>query len=280
MKLWVAAALVAAAGWTQAQAAAESKTEARTEAKAPEKSNPAKMTVDDIRACMAQNLVERGSLRDLDVKATDREGKTHTLKMRLFWKPDKSGAARMNLRVLEPDDLKGSSYLLLERKDAEEIFFYLPANKTVLKVTGNETARPLWGTDFSYSEIKQVQGLLVSGATKRIADATVADRLTFVLETATKMETTGYKKVVSYVDQASCTLLKSEFFAKADKPRKVLEADVSTLIQVDTYWLVLGYAMRNKQEGTHTDLKLSDLFLLESKSEKLFDPERFFQSDE
>lgn len=271
-KLAVVLALVGAAGWAQAQT--------KPEAKPPEKSDPAKMDVEDIRACVRGNLVERGSLRDLTVTATDAEGQSHELKMKLFWKPAKNGLARMNLRVLEPKDLHGSSYLLLEREKGEDVYFFLPANKTVLKVTGNEMARPLWGTDFSYTEIRQVQGLLLGGATKRKADAAVGDRPAFVLETATKMETTGYKKVVSTIDQASCTLLKSEFFAKGDKPRKVLEADVSTLTHVDTYWLVLGYDMRNPVEGSHTRLSLSDLFLLESKSERLFEPDQFFQVGE
>ncbi len=258
-------------------------TKAAVAAAPVQKSDPKKMKVDDIRACMRGNLVDRGSLRDLIVKATDREGGTHEIKMKLFWKPGKDALARMNLRVLEPKDLRGSSYLLLEREKGEEVYFFLPANKTVLKVTGNEMTRPLWGTDFSYTEIKQVQGLLLDGTTKRIADATVEDRQTFVLETATKAESTGYKKVLSYVDQASCTLLKSEFFAKGSKgskPRKVLKADLSTLMQVDTYWLVLGYTMTNLAEGTHTDLTMGDLYLLESKGERAFDPEQFFQAAE
>jgi hypothetical protein len=243
-----------------------------------EKSDPAKMSVDDIRACMRGNFVNRGSLRELNVKSTDREGATHQIRMKLFWKPAKDGKARMNLRVLEPKDLHGSSYLLLEREKGEDVFFFLPANKTVLKVTGNEMARPLWGTDFSYTEIRQVQGLLLDGATKRLPDAPVSDRQSFVLETATKSESTGYKKVLSYVDQASCALIKSEFFAKGDKPRKVLEADLTQLMQVDTYWLVLGYKMTNLVEGSHTDLTMGDITLLESKSDKLFDPDQFYQA--
>lgn len=271
----VATALLAFAAGVQAEPA---KKEAKAaEAKPAQKTDPATMTVDDIRACMRDNLVDRGSLRELNVKATDREGQTHDIKMKLFWKPGKDGLARMNLRVLEPKDLHGSSYLLLEHPKGEDVFFFLPANHTVLKVTGNEMTRPLWGTDFSYTEIKQVQGLLLDGMTKRIGDANVGDHPAFVLETATRQETTGYKKVVSYVDQASCTLVKSEFFAKGSKPKKVLEADLSTLMKVDTYWLVLGYKMTNTAEGSHTDLTLGDLFLMEKNTEKMFDPDQFYQ---
>ena len=280
MKSWsvklsiLAAGLMTAASWAAGPAKAEKALAA------PEQSDPAKMAADDIRTCLRSNFVRRGSLRDLQLKATDRDGQAHELKMKLFWKPAKSGLARMNLRVLEPKELHGSSYLLLERDKGQDVYFFLPANQTVLKVTGNEMARPLWGTDFSYSEIKQVQGLLEEGATKRLGDAIVSERPSFVLETTTKAETTGYRKVLSYIDQASCTLLKSEFFGKGEQPRKVLVADVSTLTKIDTYWLVLGYSMRNIAEGSHTELSMSDLYLLESKSEKLFDPERFYQFDE
>jgi hypothetical protein len=150
----------------------------------------------------------------------------------------------------------------------------------VLKVTGNEMTRPLWGTDFSYTEIKQVQGLLLDGTTRRIADGTVEGRPSFVLETATRQDATGYRKVVSYVDQASCTLTKSEFYAKAAKPKKVLEADLSTLTKVDIYWIVLGYKMTNLAEGSHTDLTMGDVYLLEKNSEKMFDPDQFYQAAE
>ena len=272
-RICIVTALAALAAGAQAEPAKKAKVpEARVQ-----KTDPEKMTVDDIRTCMRENLVNAGSLRELELKATDREGSSHEIKMKLFWKPGKDGLARMNLRVLEPADLHGSSYLLLEKPKGEEVFFFLPANHTVLKVTGNEMTRPLWGTDFSYTEIKQVQGLLLDGSTKRITDANVRDRPSFVLETATRQEVTGYKKVVSYVDQASCTLVESEFFAKGDKPKKVLEADLSTLMKVDAYWLVLGYKMSNMIEGSHTDLMLGDIYLMEKNTEKMFDPEQFYQ---
>jgi hypothetical protein len=276
-RVLVAIAMLALLGAAQAEPA---KREPKAVQVNPVKNDPKTMTVDDIRGCMRDNLVDRGSLRELNVKATDREGQSHQIKMKLFWKPGKNGLARMNLRVLEPADLHGSSYLLLEQPKGEEVFFFLPANHTVLKVTGNEMTRPLWGTDFSYTEIKQVQGLLLDGMTKRVADANVSDKPSFVLETATRQEVTGYKKVVSYVDQASCTLVKSEFYAKGHKPKKVLEADLSSLTKVDIYWLVLGYKMTNLAEGTHTDLTMGDLFLLEKNTEKMFDPEQFYQAAE
>lgn len=240
----------------------------------------ATMTVQDVRACMAKNLVSRGALRDLALGVYDKEGKVRDLRLRLFWKPSKTGGMRVNLRLLEPPAMAGSAYLLLQQGMAEEVYFALPGADHALRVTGQNMSEPLWGTDFSYGEIKQVLGLLVLGDTQRLPDAKVGDRAAYVLSTETKLEDTGYRKVESYVDQASCVLVKSEFFAKGESPRKVLDADVSTLIQADKYWTVLGYTMSDLTRGTHTQLTLTDLSFDERMSEKLFDPKRFAETSQ
>jgi hypothetical protein len=237
-------------------------------------------TANDIRACMAQNLVARGALRDLTLGVFDKEGKVRDLRLRLFWKPSKSGGMRVNLRLLQPPAMAGSSYLLLQEGRNEEVYFALPGADRALRVTGQNMSEPLWGTDFSYGEIKEVLGLIYLGDTERQQDAKVGDRPAYVLSTETMFEQSGYTKVVSYVDQASCVLVKSEFFAKGDKPRKVLEADLSTLLQADKYWTVLGYTMNDLSKGTHTQLTLSDLSFDERLSEKLFDAKKFFDAKE
>src|SRR2546423_14304477 len=75
----------------------------------------------DIRACMAKNLVARGALRDLALGIYDKEGKVRELRLRLFWKPSKSGGMRVNLRLLDPPAMAGSSYLLLQEGRDEDV---------------------------------------------------------------------------------------------------------------------------------------------------------------
>lgn len=234
-------------------------------------------SVKDVQACMAKNLVTRGALRDLNLEVFDKEGHVRSLRMKLFWKPGKGGGTRVNLRVLEPAAMMGSSYLLVQQGLTEEVYFYLPGADRSLRITGQNMSEPLWGTDFSYGEIKQVLGLLAVGETRRLDDVEVSGRPTHVLETLTKVEETGYQKVVSYVDRKACVLLKSEFFAKGDKPRKVLDADLGTLLQADKYWTVLGYTMADNVRGTKTRLNLTDLSFDERLPERLFEPGKFFE---
>jgi len=233
-------------------------------------------SVKEINACMEANLVKRGALRDLQLGMYDKEGKVRDMKVRLYWKPSKSGGSRVHLRIVEPVAMVGSAYLMVQEGRQEEVYFYLPGADRALRITGQNMSEPLWGTDFSYGEIKQVMGLLVTGDTVRGTDATVGGRGTYVLETATSAAETGYRKVVSYVDQATCVLLKSEFIATGDKPRKVLEGDVTSMLQADKYWAMLSYKMTDMNRNTHTMLALSDLSIDERLSEKLFSPKEFY----
>jgi hypothetical protein len=257
-----AALLLAAAG-----AASESEPAA--------KRNPAQMDVAAITACMRANVVERGSVREIGLEAVDRAGNARTLRMKLFWKPAKDGAAaRTLLRVVEPADSAGASYLAITRPEGDEVYVFVPALGRVQRVKGDQDGS-MFGTDFTWSEVKQVQGLTEIGRTRRLADAKVRERASFVLETAGDTEPGGTSRIRSYVDQATCTLLRSEFFRGSDEPYKVLEAELSTLVSIDPWWLILGYSMENRRTGTTTRLEFSDVYLRETLPEELFDPASF-----
>lgn len=235
-----------------------------------------KWTVAQINDCAGNNMVNKGALRDLTVVPTDREGKVRTLKMRFFWKPTPRGEPRVSLRLVEPTTIAGSAYLMTVSGSQEDVHFYFPGADRALKITGKNMSEPMWGTDVSYGEIKQVLGLVSTGKAKRLADTNLAGRDAFVLETSGG-DTIGYARVISYIDQDACVLLKTDFYEKGDSPRKTLTADFSTILSADKYWLVLGYTMSDLREGTKTVLTLSDFSIQERLPERLFDAKRFFE---
>src|SRR5688572_5064584 len=116
-------------------------------AETTEKPKAAPGSVPEIRACMADNLVKRGALRDLQLGVYDKEGQVRELRMRLYWKPSKTGGSRMHLRVVEPAAMIGSSYLLLQEGPSEEVYFHLQGADRALRITGQNMSEPLWGTD-------------------------------------------------------------------------------------------------------------------------------------
>ncbi len=234
-------------------------------------------TIDDIQACMRVNVYDRGSLRDFQIKAKDREGRSNTVKIKVFWKPAKTNNdVRITLQVIEPETLAGTAYLLTRNADKEQLYLYLSAIRKVKSIVGSEMTQKLWGSDFTFADVKQVQGLMLDGSVQRLADQKISERPVYVLETSTRKEQTGYRMVRSYVDQESCVLLKSELFSEGNDPHKVMEADISTLLNIDPWWLIQSYRMTDYRAGTHTDLALSEFFIQERLPESLFTPEGFY----
>ena len=250
-------------------------------AQSAEVADPASRSIEDIAACMRVNVFDRGAVRDFQIKTTDREGKSKTLKFKVFWKPDKdSDNVRITMQVMQPNKLAGTAYLLIREGQEEELYLYLPALDKVRRVVGGEMFQKLWGSDLTFTDIKQIQGLLLDGNVRQRTGQQVAGRPVHVLETSTEMEQTGYSLVRSYVDQESCMLLKAELFADGKDPHKVLEADISTLMEIEPWWVVLGYRMTDNRAGTHTQIMLSDIYIEERLPKALFTPDGFYINED
>jgi hypothetical protein len=156
--------------------------------------------------------------------------------MKVFWKPTKEVADRqLTLQVTAPRELAGSACLVRSAEKGDEVYLYAPIIGRVQRIADVDGSRSLWGTDVTYAEIQQIHGAFSQGESWRVADQSLFDRAAFVVETDTDVAATGHDKVISYVDQSTCVLFKSELYGKTGKIIKVLTADLKTLLQVDPW---------------------------------------------
>jgi hypothetical protein len=240
--------------------------------------DPASMSIADINSCMKQNSVSGSSVRDITLDSVDKEGVAKVVKIRGYFSPAADGSARVNLRVVEPPVLSGSAYLVLQKKPEDQVYLYLAFLKSVTAIKPSEMTNPLWGTGVSYVELKQVQGLLESGNSTRQADAAIGGRPVYNISTATDFDSIGYRRVVSYVDQATCLLLKAEFYVKGNDPLKILDADVSTISASGPPHSVTRMLLRNPRENSHTTMTLGPLAPINGLSDALFDASSFYSA--
>jgi hypothetical protein len=215
---------------------------------------------EEIRACMARNLPERTTRQKLELESRDRAGGARTLGVRLFWKRSVSGQPRVLLRVDSPPDLKGAGYVLIDREGAEEMYMYLPAVQKVRRITSQMASSQLWGTDFSYEDVKQLQGIVRGGADERLPDAEVEGRPVRMLALRPAAESgSGYRRIVWYVDPETCVALRTEFFEAGDAPRKVLAAKPASVTRRDGRWLAHELSMSDDRSGTTTTLRVLEV---------------------
>jgi hypothetical protein len=235
----------------------------------------AEETAQSVVECMRTNLPPSLRVQDFEMVSTDRAGGSRRLGGKLYAKAE-DGLLRLTLRVLDPPDLYGSAYLLRETPGnvEDQIYLQLPKD-TPRRITGGQASQSLFGTDFSYADVKQMQNTFSGGEGKLEAPAEVDKRPVHVLlQKAQPAKGVPYSQTRVWVDQKTCVVLKAEFF-EGDKPRKRLTAPASALTQADKHWYASEMEMRDLKEETHTVLKVKVQPSEKDLSQHYFSPNTF-----
>jgi hypothetical protein len=183
-------------------------------------------TAKEIEDCVRTNLPETSSEQRVLFKARDRVGGIKESRATIAWKKFPNGFHRLLLRVSDPPKLRKTGVLLIEKEDTTDRFIYLPALRRVKRITKETLSGPLLGTDFTYEQLERIQGVSVERPSTRLEDGEVKGRPVYVTETrAAEDDTSGYDRVVEFVDRETCVVLRTEFYERGDRLRKVLTVD-------------------------------------------------------
>ncbi len=235
-------------------------------------------TAEQIRECTRANFPTETSVQTLELQAFDRNGGKRVLKSKLFWKRTPDGFSRAMIQVSAPADLSGSSYLVLERAELDDMYIYLPNVRKARRIVGQTSGKPLWNTDFSYEDIKQMQGMSKAGALKRLPDVELNGRKAYVLEIQPDAaRQSAYEVIVAQLDQATCTPLQVEFFEPGKILRKRLTGNPGTLLNQNGRWVVRDLEMRDLRDTTYTTVHIDKIEYNEKLAEMVFNPLRFYQ---
>ena len=217
-------------------------------------------TAEEIDACYRDNFPKQSSVQVVSMKAVDRIGATTESRSKMYWKKFDDGFARVMMRFEKPADLRGAGLLMVEKKDRNDMFIYLPVLRRVKRITSRMTSGSMFGTDFSYEEFERMQGIATSSPMTRLEDATAQDRPAYVLEVRpTEKEESAYERIKAFIDKETCVTLRAEFYERGDKPRKVLTNDPSKLTRVGEIWVPHEFLMRDHRDETHTRMSVEEV---------------------
>ena len=214
-------------------------------------------SADEVSTCVRSNLPERTSREQIELESLDRAGGRRSLTAKLEWKRGEEDRSRLRIRVEAPSDMRGAAYLVVEKPGDDDMFMYVPAARRVRRIAGGMLEGDLWGTDFSYEDIKQLQGISGSGARERLPDTELSGRPVWVVaHRPDDSEQSSYTRIVTYVDRDTCIAIRTEFFQRGEGPRKVLRADPKSFRQVDGRWLAGSLEMQDLREETRSWLRV------------------------
>jgi hypothetical protein len=206
-------------------------------------------------ACFAQQP-EPDSVRAVRMTARDRSGQKTIVVLRLYGKRSAAGLGQLFLRFEQPDEVRGTALLVLERPQGEsEIYLASPELPTPRRISGPARADGMFRTDFSSEDLQRLQQGWRPGAgdTRQLPDARVADRAVYVLET--RPTDSAYERIEFSLDQESCLPLLVRFYAPGKaRPRKELTTDPRSNLKHGERWVAHSALMRDLDQLTTTHL--------------------------
>ncbi len=228
-----------------------------------------------LMACMRANIPPTLRIQEFQLTSTDRKGERRLLTGRLFAKRENE-LLRAMLKLSAPADVNGAAYLIREGAKTDEMHVYLPALNRTRRIMGGAGDGPLFGTDLSYADIKQVQNAF-SGSTPLIEGREkIEGRAVTVLGVVPTAESgSRYSRIKAWIDDTSCVALKVEFLEGATT-RKRLLAPAAAITKAGNYWYVNDSTMSDLKLGSKTQLKIVGVKSGEDIANRYFDARNFF----
>ncbi len=242
---------------------------------APAWADPA---LDKVMDCMRANVPPTLRIQEIELQATDRAGASRTLRGKLFAMREK-GLLRAMVRIAEPTDLAGASYLVRETEAADradEMYMFLPAVNRVRRITGASADGSFLGTDFSYNDVKQIENAFSDTEGKLEKAEQIEQRPVNVMSFKPKADQASrYSELRAWVDQKTCVALKVDFY-EGEAPRKELSAPASALQQSGSYWYLSQAQMQDLKDHTVTKLRITGVSSGSDLASRYFDPHSFY----
>lgn len=228
-----------------------------------------------VTACMRANIPETIRIKTLEITARDRSGGERTLRGKVYGTSEKD-LLRTMMRIEAPSDLNGASYLVRESAKGDEMYMFLPAINKVRRITGASVDGQLWGTDVTYSDVKQMQNAFSGATTKYESAGKIENRDVHVLSFIPRKEDASrYSSVRAYVDQKTCVALKVEFM-DGNTVRKELAGSPANLKQAGKHWYLTEALIRDIKDLTQTRIKILGVSTDDKLSGRYFNPKSFY----
>ncbi|HEY1097966.1 MAG TPA: outer membrane lipoprotein-sorting protein, partial [Myxococcota bacterium] len=167
----------------------------------------------------------------------------------------KDGMLRSLVRFTKPADVNGTSFLVVEKKDAlPDQYVYVPKAKVVRRIAAGNASSSFFGSDFAYVDLMPLpMSQKDKVAAVKLPDGDVGGQPVHVIEITPKIEGAPYGKLIISVHKELLVPLKIEFFGTDVKPLKTLR--VKKLQNVNGEQVPVEVEMK-AENGTRTELIL------------------------
>lgn len=233
-------------------------------------------TMEEVNACMRANVPKSLQIKEFELTATDRSGGIRELRGRLYGVREEADKLRAMMKISAPSDMAGAAYLLREKEGGDEKYIYVPALNKVRRVTGADAEGTLWGTDISYSDLRQLNNAFSAGHSTLEGEGDLAGRKTYIVRLKPDAASgSRFSEVKVWVDQQTCVGLRADF-TEGTTVRKRFDVDPKSLRQAQNMWYAGEALMTDLGGGTKTRIRIVGLSSDVNLSARYFNPSTFY----
>ena len=163
---------------------------------------------------------------------------------------------------------------MLEKADGKpKLFLYVPDLRRTRTVTGKQVAMSMMGTDFSYEEFSYLQNVASDSTTTRSDDQDIDGAAAYVFETVPGDPEAAYSRIVTFVDQAMCIPMATQFYS-GDSVAKELLTERESIEEIGGRYIPHKLVMHDRIKNTRTELMVKDVVLDPDLDDSVFHPKR------
>ncbi|MGH0032921.1 MAG: outer membrane lipoprotein-sorting protein [Myxococcota bacterium] len=200
------------------------------------------------------------SVQEIAMVSADALGREQPLRIQMLWRryPEGTGDAkngvqsRTLVRYLEPADLRGTGYLIVDKRDSpDDQFMYLSSLRRSRRINlRNET---VIGTDLSVEDI--VPREMDDATYERAPDEVYQDTPCYVVE-ATPVEDANsqYSRFQLTIEPEHFVPLRTRYWDHAGVEVKELVAPPAKITEIDGVWIPLEARMQHLVDGGYTSM--------------------------
>jgi hypothetical protein len=219
---------------------------------------------DDARAFMDE-VFNRSSWKDMHgsvrLVLENKRGDTKVREIRMWSKTNEKDENSMLMRFVEPADVRGTGFLVIEHDDGEDDRrLFLPALRRAQRISASGSGGNFMSSDFTYYDVGMpkladwtyafTDGKTLDGDACRGVEARAANDKV--------KEDTGYARVIWYVDPSRKIALGADDFDEAGLPLKSLvvkKVEIVSGVPFATHMVVEDNNTGHKSEMMFRDLK-------------------------
>ena len=214
--------------------------------------------VDEIERCVDRNA-PTAARQTLVFDRVDAAGGSRELVATAIFKRDPQQKMRFLLRIEEPAAERGSALLGIERADSDvvDLWTYLPELRQVRRITANTLSGSLFGTDFSYEDVMEMQRQAEHASVERRPDSTLEGRAVAIIAAKPAADSgSQYSEVIAHFDRETCVLLKAELYARSGELAKQLDVAWADVEKQGERWVPKKITLRDLGKKTQSQIQL------------------------